>query len=106
MASGRILGHEAVGTIDEVGSAPIGISRRATGCSSRASRPVEDAASAVRTVSGSVSKEEAGSSANSIDGTQAEKVRVPFVDTSAYPVPARDHRRRVPHARRHLADGL
>ena len=67
---------------------PYGTSRRATGCSSRASRPVEDAASAVRTVSGQCLEGGGWILGHTIDGTQAEKVRVPFVDTSAYPVPA------------------
>ena len=41
-----------------------------------------------------------------IDGTQAEYVRVPFADTSTYPVPAGVERRADPDARRHPADRL
>ena len=43
---------------------------------------------------------------HNIDGTQAEKVRVPFADTSTYPVPAGVSRRGVPDVGRHPADGL
>ena len=41
-----------------------------------------------------------------IDGTQAEYVRVPFADTSTYPVPAGVSRRGGPDARRHPAHRL
>ena len=41
---------------------------------------------------------------NTIDGTQAEYVRIPHADTSLYHVPARRRRRSARHAQRHPAD--
>ena len=43
---------------------------------------------------------------HTIDGTQAEYVRVPFADTSTYPDSGRRGRRGDPHAGRHPADRL
>ena len=43
---------------------------------------------------------------HTIDGTQAERVRVPFADTSTYAVPRRRARRGRPHAGRHHPDRL
>ena len=60
----------------------------ATMSSSPASPPAARAGSAARAGTASASAVAAGSSATCIDGTQAEYVRVPFADTSTYPVPA------------------
>ena len=59
---GRILGHEAVGTVVEKGLG-VRTRREVTASCSRASRPAVFAVSAGRLGSGSVSVEEAGSSA-------------------------------------------
>jgi threonine dehydrogenase-like Zn-dependent dehydrogenase len=58
---GRILGHEAVGTVTEVGDAVTTLDRE-TGCSCRASRPVAAAASARRVVTAFAPAAVAGSS--------------------------------------------
>ena len=58
---GRILGHEAVGTILETGPS-VRASKRTTGCCCRASPPAEAAASAVRASTASAWAVAAGSS--------------------------------------------
>ena len=84
--SPRILGHEAVGTVLEVGG---GVRRIQAGdrCWSRASARVGGVGTAARHGTGSAWVGEGGSLGHRIDGTQAEKVRVPFADTSVYPLP-------------------
>ena len=63
-------------------------SRPATGCSSRASPRAARAASAARARYGQCLGGGGWILGHTIDGTQAEYVRVPFADTSTYPVPA------------------
>lgn len=83
---GRVLGHEGVGVIEDVGSA---VSAFKAGdhvlisCISSCGR-----CAACRR--GMYSHCETGGwiLGNKIDGTQAEYVRVPYADTSLYPIPA------------------
>ncbi len=60
----------------------------ATGCSSRASPRAAPAGSAARAATGQCLGGGGWILGHMIDGTQAEYVRVPFADTSTYPVPA------------------
>ena len=86
VTDGRILGHEGVGIVEEVGA---GVSRFRPGdrvlisCIS---------ASAPATTAGSGMYSHCANGGwilgNTIDGTQAEYVRIPFADTSLYPAPA------------------
>ena len=83
---GRILGHEAVGTIVKVGN---GVRTRAPG-----DRVLVSCISACGTCrfcrEGRYGQCLGGGGwilGHKIDGTQAEYVRVPFADTSTYPVP-------------------
>ena len=83
---GRILGHEAVGTVEQVGS---GVKTRAVG-----DRVLVSCISACGRCSycrqGTYGQCVGGGGwilGHLIDGTQAEKVRVPFADTSTYLVP-------------------
>lgn len=91
VTDGRILGHEAVGTIVEVGSAvsTVKVGDRvilscisACGACSYCHRGLyahclaDEGASGIGWVFGHL-----------IDGTQAELVRVPFADNSVYPLP-------------------
>jgi alcohol dehydrogenase len=83
---GRILGHEAVGTVLEVGAAVTGVtegSRVLVSCISACGR-----CRYCRT--GNYGQCLAGGGwvlGHLIDGTQAEFVRVPFADTSLHPIP-------------------
>ena len=84
---GRILGHEAVGTVDSVGSAVKNVKpgdRVLVSCVS--------ACGACRFCREGHYGQCLGGGGwilgYMIDGTQAEYVRVPFADTSTYPVPA------------------
>lgn len=87
VTDGRILGHEAVGTVEEVGSAVKNV---------RAGDKVLvsciTACGACRFCrEGSYGQCLGGGGwilGHKIDGTQAEFVRVPFADTSTYPAPA------------------
>jgi alcohol dehydrogenase len=83
---GRILGHEAVGTVEEVGAAVKHL------------RPGDRVLVSCITACGTCRfcrESRFGQCLNgggwilghNIDGTQAEKVRVPFADTSTYPAP-------------------
>lgn len=87
VTSGRILGHEAVGTIEQVGS---GV---------RTFRPGDRVLVSCITACGTCRYCRVGQFGQClggggwilghlIDGTQAEMVRIPFADTSLYPVPA------------------
>ncbi len=87
VTDGRILGHEAVGTIVETGAA---VKHRRPG-----DRVLVSCVSACGTCrfcrEGSYGQCLGGGGwilGNEIDGTQAEFVRVPFADNSTYPVPA------------------
>ena len=87
MTPGRILGHEAVGTVEEVGTAVKNI------------RPGDHLLVSCISACGTCRfcrQARFGQCmggggwilGHNIDGTQAEKVRVPFADTSTYPIPA------------------
>jgi alcohol dehydrogenase len=86
VTAGRILGHEAVGTVDVVGAAVRNFKagdRVLVSCISACGRCRfcrENRFGQCLDGGGWIL-------GHNIDGTQAEKVRVPFVDTSAYPVP-------------------
>jgi len=87
MTDGRIIGHEAVGTVEEVGA---GVKNVHVGdhvlvsCISACGvcRFCRDGRYGQCTGGGGWIL------GNEIDGTQAEYVRVPFADNSTYPVPA------------------
>ncbi|MFJ9365830.1 zinc-dependent alcohol dehydrogenase family protein [Nocardia sp. NPDC101769] len=85
-APGRILGHEAVGTIVEVGA---GVRTRKVG--ERVLVSCISACGACRFCRESRYGQCLGGGGwvlgHLIDGTQAESVRVPFADTSTYPIP-------------------
>src|SRR6202047_4273699 len=87
VTDGRILGHEAVGTVDAVGS---GVKTVKVG-----DRVLVSCISACGTCrfcrEGHAGQCLGGGGwilGHKIDGTQAEYVRVPFADTSTYPLPA------------------
>lgn len=86
VTDGRILGHEAVGTVEQVGSGVKNVKvgdRVLVSCVSAcgACRYCRDAAYGQCLGGGGWIL------GHRIDGTQAELVRVPFADTSTYPVP-------------------
>jgi alcohol dehydrogenase len=87
VTDGRILGHEAVGTVESVGS---GVKNVAIG--DRVLVSCITACGACRYCrAGSYGQCLGGGGwilGHKIDGTQAEYVRVPFADTSTYQVPA------------------
>lgn len=86
VTDGRILGHEAVGTVEEVGPGVKNVEagdRVLVSCISACGRCMYCREGAYGQCLG-------GGGwilGHLIDGTQAEKVRVPFADTSTYPVP-------------------
>jgi alcohol dehydrogenase len=87
MVDGRIIGHEAVGTVDAIGAAVKNVKvgdRVLVSCVS--------ACGACRFCREGRYGQCLGGGGwilgNEIDGTQAEYVRVPFADNSTYPVPA------------------
>ena len=87
MTDGRVIGHEAVGTVAEVGTAVKNLKvgdRVLVSCVS--------ACGACRFCREGRFGQCLGGGGwilgNEIDGTQAEYVRVPFADNSTYPVPA------------------
>src|ERR1700733_15196040 len=87
MVDGRIIGHEAVGTVDAIGDAVKNLKigdRVLVSCVS--------ACVACRFCREGRYGQCLGGGGwilgNEIDGTQAEYVRVPFADNSTYPVPA------------------
>jgi len=89
VTDGRILGHEAVGTVTEVGDAVKGFAvgdrvlvPAITKCG-RCEYCQRGMPSHCQTVGGI-----GWIFGHLIDGTQAESVRVPYADTSLYPVPA------------------
>jgi alcohol dehydrogenase len=84
---GRILGHEAVGTVEEVGAAVRNLKagdRVLVSCISACGR----CRFCRQARFGQCLGGGGWILGHNIDGTQAEKVRVPFADTSTYPVPA------------------
>ena len=101
VTDGRILGHEAVGTVEAVGSrrqdrhgrrprARVVHHRRAARCRFCREGRYGQCLGGGGWILGHL-----------IDGTQAEFVRVPFADTSTHLVPAGVSRRADPDARRH-----
>jgi alcohol dehydrogenase len=86
MTDGRVIGHEAVGTVTEIGT---GVKNLAVG--DRVLVSCVTACGACRFCrEGSFGQCLGGGGwilGNEIDGTQAEFVRVPFADNSTYPVP-------------------
>jgi len=89
VTDGRVLGHEAVGTVTAVGAAVTGFAEgdrvlvpAITRCG-RCAYCVRGMPSHCQTVGGI-----GWIFGHLIDGTQAEYVRVPYADTSLYPVPA------------------
>jgi alcohol dehydrogenase len=87
VTDGRILGHEAVGTVESVGA---GVKNVQVG--DRVLVSCITACGACRYCrEGSYGQCLGGGGwilGHKINGTQAEKVRVPFADTSTYPIPA------------------
>jgi len=85
VAAGRILGHEGIGIIEEAGA---GVSRFHKGDRVLISC-ITACAKCDYCRHGMPSHCEAGGwiLGNTIDGTQAEFVRIPFADTSLYPIP-------------------
>jgi alcohol dehydrogenase len=87
MVDGRIIGHEAVGTVAEVGS---GVKNLDVG--DRVLVSCVTACGSCRFCREARFGQCSGGGGwilgNEIDGTQAEYVRVPFADNSTYPVPA------------------
>ena len=87
VTNGRVLGHEAVGTVDAVGSQVTTVEpgdRVLVSCISACGR-------CRYCRSGRFGQCTGGGGwilGNLVDGTQAERVRVPFADTSTYPVPS------------------
>ena len=94
VTDGRILGHEAVGTVEQVGA---GVKNVKPG--DRVLVSCITACGACRFCrEGSYGQCLGGGGwilGHKIDGTQAEYVRVPFADTSTYPGPRRRDRRAV-----------
>ena len=86
MVNGRVIGHEAVGTVAEIGT---GVKNVKVG--DRVLVSCVTACGACRFCrDGSFGQCLGGGGwilGNEIDGTQAELVRVPFADNSTYPVP-------------------
>jgi alcohol dehydrogenase len=87
MTPGRILGHEAVGTVESVGG---GVKNVRAG--DRVLVSCITACGTCRFCRAASYGQCLGGGGwilgHRIDGTQAEKVRVPFADTSTYPAPA------------------
>jgi len=83
---GRILGHEAVGTVEEVGAAV-----KQVGVGDRVLVSCVSVCGACRYCRQDRAGQCLGGGGwilgNTIDGTQAEYVRVPFADNSTYPIP-------------------
>ena len=107
VTDGRILGHEAVGTVTEVGDAVKGFSvgdrvlvPAITKCG-RCEYCQRSMPSHCQTVGGI-----GWIFGHLIDGTQAESVRVPYADTSLYAVPGQRHQRAGHLPRRLAADRL
>ncbi|MHB1509068.1 MAG: zinc-dependent alcohol dehydrogenase family protein [Acidimicrobiales bacterium] len=85
---GRVLGHEAVGTVEEIGTAVTNIAvgdRVLVSCISACGR----CSYCRQSRYGQCLNGGDWILGHNIDGTQAEKVRVPFADNSTYPVPSK-----------------
>ena len=86
VTEGRILGHEAVGIVDEIGASMSGFKkgdRVIVSCITSCAR-----CDACKRAMYSHCANGGWILGNTIDGTQAEYVRIPFADTSLYHVPA------------------
>ena len=87
MVDGRVIGHEAVGTVSQVGS---GVENLKVG--DRVLVSCVSSCGSCRFCRESRYGQCTGGGGsilgNEVDGTQAEYVRVPFADRSTYPVPA------------------
>ena len=105
VTDGRILGHEAVGTVVEVGA---GVKNVTVG--DRVLVSCITACGACRYCREGRYGQCLGGGGwilgHKIDGTQAEYVRVPFADTSTYPMPAGVSDEEHADARRHPAHRL
>ena len=102
VTDGRILGHEAVGTVEEVGAGVknVAVGRPGAGLVHHRVRRCRFCRE------GRYGQCLGGGGwilGHLIDGTQAEYVRVPFADTSTYPVAGRRQRRGAADAGRHPA---
>ena len=101
----RILGHEAVGTVEEVGTAVRNVrpgDRVLVSC-------ISGCGTCRFCREGHYGQCLGGGGwalGHTIDGVQAEYARVPFADLSTYPLPSRRERRGRGAARRHPADQL
>ena len=87
VAAGRILGHEGVGVIEEVGAS---VSNFRVGAHVLISC-ITSCGKCTNCKKGMYSHCENGGGwilGNVIDGTQAEYVRIPYADNSLYPIPA------------------
>ncbi len=87
VTDGRILGHEGVGVVDQIGS---GVSSFKAGDRVLISC-ITSCGRCTNCKKGMYSHCENGGGwilGNTIDGTQAEYVRIPFADNSLYPIPA------------------
>ena len=87
VTDGRILGHEAVGTVECGRRRRQDPSRSATGCWSRASPSCGTCRYCREGTYGQCLGGGGWILGHKIDGTQAEYVRVPFADTSTYLAP-------------------
>jgi alcohol dehydrogenase len=85
---GRVLGHEAVGTIIEVGSA-VSTVRPGDRSSPPASLAVGAAPTAARVGTANAAAAVDGSSVTSLTACKAQYARIPFADMSTYKLPAR-----------------
>ena len=105
VTDGRILGHEAVGTVEEVGA---GVKNVKVGDHVLVS--CITACGACRYCREGMYGQCLGGGGwilgHKINGTQAERVRVPFADTSTHAVPDGCQRRGGPDAGRHPAHGV
>jgi alcohol dehydrogenase len=87
VTDGRVLGHEAVGTVEDVGAGVKTIQpgdRRLVSCISACGR----CHYCRRGRYGQCIGGGGWILGNTVNGTQAERVRVPFADTSTHPIPA------------------
>jgi len=86
VTDGRIIGHEGVGIIEEIGNAVSNFKKGnyvLISCITSCGK-----CSYCRKSMYSHCEKGGWILGNEIDGTQAEYVRIPFADTSLYPIPA------------------
>jgi alcohol dehydrogenase len=86
VAEGRILGHEGVGVVEQVGEAVTGFApgdKVLISCITACGK-----CDACRRAMYSHCENGGWMLGNTIDGTQAERVRIPFAETSLYKLPA------------------